>query len=569
MKNAFAILLIISSLTLFGLPLQEHSALKAEALETVTGIVIDATSRQPIAGADVLIMQPGDLKSRLTAKSAADGTFQVDNVSDGKIMLAATKEGYSSQTAIEPLPERGFPVLSARNNRFRLSLTAYSEIRGRITVKGGQPAVGFVVTEYHEKNSEGVNRWEAGPQVATTDLNGEYRFNTLPSGRYRIFCSGATNASTKGDGPAVIVPVYYPSALSLDTAQTIVLQAGEHKTADSVMPMERGYPVTGIAHGLPEIVSAEPNSPFPSALVQITNLSGNPLSGKARFDLPTGRFAFDAIPSGKWKIALSVRIGSEWATTSQAIAVDHAPVGGVQLVFHQPHTIQVVVNLPVAIKAKTAEKLKPHSAQSKTDLPQQDVLDAMEDALIFNPGLRVDLVPANSAGVSPAGMTINFDPPAFVFENVAAGRYKLNAEVKNGGCIDAAWYGNVDLLRDSFEIDPNSKAEQIVINVTTQCATLKPMLPASESSRRLFMVAVPMFSSAMPICNLISPAKSTVHDAESTLPPGEYQLYYFSSLDNLDFSSRDTLKPFAHEVVDLRAGKRTELAVDPALIVTR
>src|SRR5690242_6196342 len=61
---------------------------------TITGVVLSALDRQPVASASVVLTSLVDPAVSLTGASAADGTFRIENVPDGRYAIRAIKTSW-------------------------------------------------------------------------------------------------------------------------------------------------------------------------------------------------------------------------------------------------------------------------------------------------------------------------------------------------------------------------------------------------------------------------------------------------------------------------------------------
>jgi hypothetical protein len=129
-------------------------------------------------------------------------------------------------------------------DRIDFSLVRAAVISGRVTLAGGQPAVGARVSI--STADHGVMLFDpatgAPRQSETTDDNGAFRIYGLAPDRYRIRVLGY-GAGSSGWRPAV----YYPGVRSQSRAVAISLSAGEEVTSADIAlgAPERTYEIAG------------------------------------------------------------------------------------------------------------------------------------------------------------------------------------------------------------------------------------------------------------------------------------------------------------------------------------
>jgi hypothetical protein len=128
----------------------------------VRGNVTDAVSRAPLSGAEVVVRSAGVARSARTAK---DGSFELEHVPEGALQVSVTADGYVSTTQEEQL--------SAPGLQLRLELTHAASVSGEIvdslgrTVWNAQVAFGSTPD------------WSRG---ARSDHAGHFRLQGVPEG---------------------------------------------------------------------------------------------------------------------------------------------------------------------------------------------------------------------------------------------------------------------------------------------------------------------------------------------------------------------------------------------------
>src|SRR5580765_208396 len=199
------------------------------ATGTISGRVSDADAKLPLAGVQVAV----HVNSRETGRVAtdADGRYVLRNVPAGPatVMVQETNGGYLSMTLTQP---REVVVVAERETSsvdFRTRLDA--QISGRVVDDNGEPLQGIRVSVIERTYPDGRNVFETGelsPRVlrtAVTDDRGAYevRDNIFAGHRYYVVAQQPKRyPNALSDVPAdpgsrrpVLVPTYYPNALSL------------------------------------------------------------------------------------------------------------------------------------------------------------------------------------------------------------------------------------------------------------------------------------------------------------------------------------------------------------------
>lgn len=154
----------------------------------ISGQVIDADSKAPIAGAMVsvslrkidggLVGQAGQSSAPLATTTDAEGRFQLDNLKPGRYSASTTMKGYKPQHVEGILLEGG---QEQEDVDFAL-LAGGHLVTGTVTDIGGGP-VGFAFVRARRNSEFTVSSFFRAPLTATTNSDGEYELN-LGDGQY-------------------------------------------------------------------------------------------------------------------------------------------------------------------------------------------------------------------------------------------------------------------------------------------------------------------------------------------------------------------------------------------------
>jgi RNA polymerase sigma-70 factor (ECF subfamily) len=149
-----------------------ETTLSVGSERSIEGLVVDATSGDPIAGAVVQFGAYGPYHGFVAARSAADGRFRVslDTSTETQFRIDATvgASGYApTQIALSDPARRAAPL--------RVALQKGLVVRGRIVTRDGDPVADAVVSACPSSTSFNV-----GSVVAVTDRNGAFRLEQVP-----------------------------------------------------------------------------------------------------------------------------------------------------------------------------------------------------------------------------------------------------------------------------------------------------------------------------------------------------------------------------------------------------
>jgi hypothetical protein len=285
---------------------------------TVEGIVVDAVSGRPVAGAAVAIAVRGSQTAQ--THSSQNGRFLIQGMPAGTYMLSAKAAGYLDSTAGQIAPgERGLPVRLDSGSRQELPLRLWkgAAVAGIVTHVDGEPLAGVPVELIPA-------RLPAGQELrtelrSTTDDRGAFRMSTLVPGEYYLVASLNYGKQDVGSGSVLSVSgvqgakgrssdsitlrAYFPLATSLpEDAAAISLRSG---TAREDLVLRVGS-VRSAPLAL-EVGDGNAVTPFAKVTVnQGGNLGGRPRRHvDAVFTGRTdelGRLTIPALPIGSYEI---------------------------------------------------------------------------------------------------------------------------------------------------------------------------------------------------------------------------------------------------------------------------
>ncbi len=250
----------------------------------VSGVVVDASTDQPVSGAVVSLALAGTRfigqQSRQVTDSRGRFVFIQVPAAD-RLRLAASRPGYmpGGYDSDEGVGARlGETVLAEGQwlSDVRIELSKLGSISGTVFDEAGEPVVGVYVRALAVIRLAGRERLAAGP-VARTDDRGEYRLADIMPGRYRVVVPSvqatvpatSTSAEVTGrpstqnsrgplnhilnagqarvvvgpypippppvDGRARAYPMtFHPGVASLGEATTLELALGERRTGANI-----------------------------------------------------------------------------------------------------------------------------------------------------------------------------------------------------------------------------------------------------------------------------------------------------------------------------------------------
>ena len=217
-----------------------------ESPASVEGVVLDSVTKQPLAGATVLLQDRLHSEGRMITVTGNEGRFAFRSITPGMYVIEASRSGYASEMAGELLNAPNLPPnpLAPTNviivqqlapgqvlSGIRLVLTPGAAISGRLTDERGEVVAGAVVQALKTTYKNGLRERTLVQSVVSNDL-GDYRFFMLKPGQYSIALVPSTLSIQNVSMQAFSIPLFYPGTIDAKEAKTFDLRVGE--TIDSV-----------------------------------------------------------------------------------------------------------------------------------------------------------------------------------------------------------------------------------------------------------------------------------------------------------------------------------------------
>lgn len=271
---------------------------------TISGTVTD-TAGNPAEGVSVRISPS---RNRENVSTGKQGRYDIRDVKPGRYRVQVFDRSFSGQTrAVEVAPGQKLQSVDFR-------LQAYGEITGRVLDENDEPVPDMVVylvgTEYQLRATRYTFRYGAN-----TDDQGEYRMQRVTPGvPYQLLATGRKRVlpaisevplDPKLRRPA-FTPTYYPHAISLDSAERLVLSDGEVREGiDIRIARSPSLCIEGVlqAQGAPAILQfgiaeTQPSNGYYSG----GGLFGSPPGGTTG---PDGKFRICDLHPGEYRFEVS------------------------------------------------------------------------------------------------------------------------------------------------------------------------------------------------------------------------------------------------------------------------
>jgi protocatechuate 3,4-dioxygenase beta subunit len=347
---------------------------------TLGGVVSDADTGRPVAGAQVTLVQGTSTSG--TATTDADGRYEFGAVAPGMYVVSASAAGFVTMSAGQrrwfDAPRRVQVGAGRPHERADIVLLRAGAVEGRVTGPQGEPIVNARVSALRVRYTNSQRRPVAVGKEVVTDDRGHFRVFGLPPGQYyvRVAASVPTTFSLGPKTPAAsatgYAPVFYPGVATLDDAEVIDLGAGQEMAGANV-----AFRAVRLAQIAGTLVSS--SSPLPDGtwveLVR-TQVAVGEVAGGATPD-GQGRFLITGVAPGRYLLrarAVPRAVVEEIAATGRnvslsrvanaemglvAVAVDGEDIEGLSLALRATGRVAGTVRLdgtarPVARVTVTA-----------------------------------------------------------------------------------------------------------------------------------------------------------------------------------------------------------------------
>jgi len=214
---------------------QQRKPLPPEAgTSTIAGRVIDAQTKEPIAGVDVTLATFTSGAARgAVVKTGADGTFEFSDILEGNYMVTSMSSDYVTGCYVNTnslAPCSGFDLLrDQRRNDIVIALMKTATARGRVVDQQGAPVAGATVrigVPQQPGNSIAGALVTRTPVV--TGADGSFELKGLSPGGWNLELELPIQP-----GSLRLPIVFYPGVFNSDEATRVELIAG--RTNDNLL----------------------------------------------------------------------------------------------------------------------------------------------------------------------------------------------------------------------------------------------------------------------------------------------------------------------------------------------
>ncbi len=439
-KNEGRSALLAATLSLLALPAF------AQSPATARGRVVDANSREPLAGVSVELRPGMEMATRwliqngptplpsFTATTDEAGEFAIPGLQEGRYVVFAELDGYGLRAG----PDREIRVAGANAPSYVLEMIRAAAVGGVVEDPDRQGAGGATVQLLQITGLTGARELTSAGS-ARTGVDGSFEIGGVPEGTYYLMATAARRASAAEakagarPAPAGYADTFYLSAAELEDSVPVQVFGGT-SASGLRLTMREGklFDVQGSVSGLPadgaraRVTFRRVDRGDPGMLL----ITPGVVPLQAELD-GAGSFRVTGVPEGTYRIRVEGWPGSITQTVDRELD-------------------DVALNIPPILRV-TGQITGAESAV---------------DALLGRPGaggsLRGEEPGITSLRVSATG--------AFELARLTAGTYRISFVPRDGQVVESVKVGERQFPGGRFTL---SAAEHVVVELSSTGATIK------------------------------------------------------------------------------------------------
>lgn len=510
-------------------------ALNPQDQWTLQGVVVSAAGGEPLRKAVVSLCPAETLKQCTGVITDATGQFELKGVDPGRYRLSATCNGYVGQQYGQRSPEGPGTILTLSGGEklsgISLRLIQAAVITGHVYDEDGAPVPDAVVSELRFVYTNGRRQLRAGAVVRTNDL-GEYRIWGLDPGLHFVLAeyNPTRPAATRTD--IGYLPTFYPGVLDSGHAAPIVVRGGDEFSGANIdLQPARTVCIRGRVYGGSR-----------RAMVFLLPRDSSAFGGSTPQTSTTnqdGDYELDNVIPGQYYIYARSEDGGRQMITRQLLEVSDTNIDHLDLTLTRG-----------------------------IDLYGHFYIEGIS---ILNLGaLRVSLSPRN------ARMVFGHTPSdwidrrgSFTLQNVYPGDYDIQIEnLPENYYLQSAQLDGSEVLGRGLTIDLYQAPKHLSLLVSPNGGIVYGVVVRDQQP----------FSGATVALVPDPPHRNEQHLFRSTatdqfgrfvlhgVPPGEYKLFAWESIEHAAYTSSDFLQPFELRGESAHVSKGSHISVQLDLI---
>lgn len=502
--------------------------------------MINSVTGEPIPRA--LVQLNG--RAQETALTGVDGRFHFEAVPEGQIAVNARKPGFFekdegtfrswTRSAITVGPQTG-PVT--------VIIVPESVIYGHVEDADGEPIENAQIRVTRVRIQEGRKKREqtSGGQ---TDEDGNFRIAGLVHGTYYIGVQASLSRNltdlSKENREGYPAVVYYPASPDPSSAEPVALAPAQKMQLQFSLKREPMFHVSGKVAGL-----AAGTSPS----IQWLDLSGDPLSFSVQFNQQDSTFK-GMVPAGTYGLRVTAPDANRHALLAEQTIVVGSDLADIRI------SLAPGVSLPVVVRTEVTKET-PDSLVTFRGMGRkyQEVNVQLTASDASNRAAWASLDPVEDPG--------SVDLHSLKVRDVLPGKYSVVVTPTRGDqYVQSAKCGTTDLLREELVVAPGGQLPPIDVVLRDDGAVLTGKVRNTNGDLLTNLLIVPQFAPMQP--SRIVSMSGQEEFQSAGLAPGDYKVFAFDSLDQLEYTNPEALGQYASQAatVTLSANGRANVTVD-------
>jgi hypothetical protein len=503
---------------------QNAAPLDPNALYRLEGTVINQHTGGPVPHA--LVEAFGS--SKIAILTDSEGRFTIEKLPRGSLTLTARKPGFYAPGATETMQSFTTVAVGPSLNKCELRLVPEAGFTGEITDSDGEPLEGASVQVLAARMIEGRRQMTPVGRNATADEDGNFHLAGLPAGRYYLAVRPvAGRRRILGEQPksattALPMITYFPASPDLSGATPIDLAPGQREHLAFALKRVPAYRLAGVITSISAYQSVSP--PI------IVDDSGQALTSINRWDNQTGAFEFSPMPAGRYILqAYGIAADHHASLHREKITLDHN-------VIDLNVVMQPGISIPIVIRNELGPHPQPSRCAGSYGTAQGDSVDCSKISAM------VTLVPVEPGPGQVSSQPTSATDPSLVLNGVMPGKYIVRVILMVAGHVHSLRSAGVDLLRDPLIVPAGGQAPPIEVVLRDDGGLVKIRVRSDNipNTGRVFLF--PEFAPNLPPVNL--DIGSTGEREYGDLPPGNYKVFAFDSVDGLEYGNPEVMEKY-------------------------
>ncbi|MBZ5521714.1 MAG: carboxypeptidase-like regulatory domain-containing protein [Acidobacteriia bacterium] len=493
------------------------------------GTVVNSVTGEPLSRVLVEVMG----NSQRMALTGADGRFQFDGMTAGQQMVMAHKPGfYGTRNEMRRYGSYLTVELGPQTAPLTIKLLPESVISGHVENAEGEPLENALVRVLTPFMKQGRQQWMPLSQ-AVTDEDGNFRIANLFTSRFQVEVQANRARNTSKEGyPAVI---YYPGVYDMAAATPIQLAHGQQIDLQFLVRRMTVFKLSGTVSG---------QGPADDVNVRIKTRSGEDVFLMRSASRQSGVFEINGVPPGAYVIeGYRRRTGNN---NSGPTLYGELPVNVTGNMTGLHLTMRPLLPVPISVRVES------------TSPPAEGQTDAASIAR----SVRVQFHSTDSAfRDNQSSFEARDDRQMLEVRDLFPGAYAVEVNAWGRWYVQSARSGSVNLLRDPLVVPRNAGVEPIELVLRDDGGTIAGTVRAEKPESAVVLV-VPESAPTQP--PQMVTADRSGHFTVDRLAPGNYRVFAFDSVEQLEYSNPQVLRQYDFRAarVSIAAGGAADATVD-------